>query len=132
MQYLDDLRASLARALRAGARLGRTTLVGLYGRLRRAHPAAAFEQRRQIVREWHRRLGERARSRLKENRGGLETIEARLKLLSPENVLARGYSITTDAASGRVLRSATETRPGQKVKTKLMSGEVRSVVEGGT
>jgi len=130
MQYLDDLRVSLARALRAAARLGRMTLIGLHGRLLRAHPAAAFDQRRQIVREWHRRLGERARSRLKENRGALEAIEARLKLLSPENVLARGYSITTDAASGRVLRDATETRPGQKLKTKLMSGEVRSVVEG--
>ena len=58
-------------------------------------------------------------------------MEARLKLLSPENVLARGYSITMDAASGRVLRAATETHPGQKLKTKLMSGEVRSVVEDG-
>jgi len=132
MQYLDDLRVSLARALRAGARLGQTTLAGLRGRLRRAHLVAAFEQRRQIVREWHRRLGERARGWIKENRAALEAMEARLKLLSPENVLARGYSITTDAASSRVLRSATETIPGQKLKTKLMSGEVRSVVEGGT
>ena len=132
MQYLDDLRMSLVRALRAGARLGRTTLIGLHGRLRRAHLAAALEQRRQAVLEWHRRLGERARGCLKENSKALQAVEARLKLLSPENVLARGYSITTDAASGRVLRSATEARPGQKLKTKLMSGEVRSEVEGGT
>ena len=132
MQYLDDLRASLARALRAGARLGQATLAGLRGRLVRAYPAAAFEQRRQTVREWHRRLGELARGCFKENSAALEAMEARLKLLSPENVLARGYSITTDAASGRVLRSATEARPGQTLKTRLMSGEVRSVVEGGT
>jgi exodeoxyribonuclease VII large subunit len=131
MQYLDDLRVSLARALRAGVRLGQTTLTGLRGRLRRSHPTAAFEQRRQTIREWHRRLGERAHGWLRENRVALEAMEARLKLLSPENVLARGYSITTDAASGRVLRTATETHPGQKIKTKLVSGEVRSVVEGG-
>src|SRR6185436_11639846 len=131
MQYLDDLRTSLVRALRAGMRLGRATLAGLHGRLRRAHPAAALEQRRQTVRERQRRLGERARGHLKESRIALEALAARLKLLSPENVLARGYSITMDAASGRVLRSASETRPGQNLKTKLMSGEVRSVVEGG-
>jgi exodeoxyribonuclease VII large subunit len=130
MQYLDDLRMSLVRSLRAGARLGRTTLTGLSGRLRRSHPTAMFKQRRQTIREWHRRLGESARGCLKENRVALEGMEDRLKLLSPENVLARGYSITTDAASGRVLRSAAETRPGQELKTKLMSGEVRSVVEG--
>lgn len=129
MQYLDDLRVSLVRALRAGARFGRATLIGLQGRLRRAHPAAALEQRRQTVREWHRRLGESGRDFLKECRSAFGTLEARLRLLSPENVLARGYSITTDAASGRVLRSATETHPGQKLKTKLMSGEIRTVVE---
>ena len=44
-------------------------------------------------------------------------------------LLARGYSITTDAATGKVLRIAEEVRTGQKLKTRLKSGEVRSVVE---
>lgn len=60
----------------------------------------------------------------------LTGAEARLRLLSPENVLARGFSITTDAATGRVIRAAQEVGAGQKLQTRLKSGEVRSVVEG--
>jgi len=44
-------------------------------------------------------------------------------------VLARGYSITTDATTGQVLRAAAEARPGQRLRTKLKSGEVQSRVE---
>ena len=33
----------------------------------------------------------------------LEGVEARLRAVGPERVLARGYSVTTDAASGEVV-----------------------------
>ena len=39
-------------------------------------------------------------------------------------------SITTDEATGQMLRTANDAKPGQRLKTKLRSGEVRSVVEG--
>ncbi len=58
-------------------------------------------------------------------------LEVRLRLLSPEQVLARGYSITRDAASGNVIRRAEEVRAGQKLKTRLASGEIGSVVKLG-
>ena len=45
------------------------------------------------------------------------------------NVRRAGYSITTDAATGKVLHAASETQPGRRLKTTLKSGEVRSVVE---
>lgn len=130
LQYLDDLQASLARALRHGWRLHGATLAGLRGRLLRVRPASVLAERRTELRELRRRLLERARLGLKGSRASVDTLHARLKLLSPENVLARGYSITTDAATGRVLRDAREVRPGQRLKTRLKSGEVRSVVEG--
>jgi exonuclease VII large subunit len=44
-------------------------------------------------------------------------------------VLARGYSITMDAASGKVLREATKVKPGHKLKTRLAKGEVLSRAE---
>ena len=59
----------------------------------------------------------------------MNALQARLRLLSPENVLARGYSITTDDVTGRVIRAAGEVKPGQRLKTKLQSGVVKSVVE---
>ena len=59
------------------------------------------------------------------------TLDARLRLLSPMNVLERGYSITTDAASGKVIRDASEVKPGQRLRSRLKKGEVRSVAEPG-
>ena len=76
-----------------------------------------------------RRLGEQARRRLNDWQGRVQTLAARLQLLGPEQVLARGYSITMDAESGKVLRDAAEVRAGQRLKTRLKSGELHSRAE---
>ena len=86
-------------------------------------------QRRQNLRELQRRLQERSRRVLQSPKNSLANLEARLRLLSPGNVLARGYSITTDAASGKIIRASGEVQLGQKLKTKLHSGDIRSTVE---
>jgi exodeoxyribonuclease VII large subunit len=59
----------------------------------------------------------------------LRQLEKRLNVLGPEQVLARGYSITTDAATGKVLRDAAKIKVGQKLKTRLKRGEILSQVE---
>jgi exodeoxyribonuclease VII large subunit len=59
----------------------------------------------------------------------LRAMEARLAALDPTAVLARGYSITRLAASGRVLRDAAEAAPGAVLRTRLAQGELTSRVE---
>jgi len=55
-----------------------------------------------------------------------------LRLLSPEAVLERGYSITLDAASGAVVRDAASVQPGQRIISRLATGQVTSTaVDGG-
>jgi exodeoxyribonuclease VII large subunit len=58
----------------------------------------------------------------------LKTAEAR-RLLGPEQVLARGYSITKDAGTGKVLRDAIEVTPGTEVETRLHKGTLVSTVK---
>ena len=77
-----------------------------------------------------RRLHEQVRQQVETRRNGLGALEDRLRLLGPEQVLARGYSITADAATGRVLREAREVRAGQRLKTRLKAGEVFSRAGG--
>jgi exodeoxyribonuclease VII large subunit len=55
--------------------------------------------------------------------------EQRLVALSPESVLTRGYSITMDADSGAVLRSAVESAPGRRVRVRLGSGRLGARVD---
>jgi len=130
LQYLDDLQTALVRCARQGWREQRTRWQNLGQRLARLKPAMVFAQRRDRLGEMRRRLREQSRGGLLQHRNRFVHLQSRLRLLGPENVLARGYSITTDAASGHVIRAASEARPGQRLKTKLKSGEVRSVVEG--
>jgi exodeoxyribonuclease VII large subunit len=66
---------------------------------------------------------------LKTRREALRQLEKRLNALGPEQVLARGYSITTDEATGKVLREAAQAKAGQKIKTRLAKGEISSRVE---
>jgi exodeoxyribonuclease VII large subunit len=66
---------------------------------------------------------------LRDGKNRFAAAESRLHLLGPEQVLSRGYSITMDAATGKVLRKAAEVKSGQKLKTRLKTGEVLSRAE---
>jgi len=106
LQRLDDLQSGLLRGLKTAAHSRSLVFENLAGRFLRAKPLLALKARRETLRQ----------------------LEKRLHLLGPEQVLARGYSITTDAATGKVLRVAANLKPGQKVKTRLTDGEFSSRV----
>ena len=59
----------------------------------------------------------------------LMALKDRLRLLSPQQTLARGYSITLDEATSRVIRSPAETHTGQALRTRLRDGEIHSKVD---
>ena len=107
LQRLDDLQSGLWRNLKTAARSRHLVLQNLAGRFLRAKPSLALKMQRESLRQ----------------------LEKRLISLGPEQVLARGYSITTDAASGKVLRHAAKVEAGQKLKTRLANGEVFSRVD---
>ena len=106
-QRLDDLQSGLLRGLKTATRSRGLVLENLAGRFLRAKPALALKARRET----------------------LHQLEKRLTALGPEQVLTRGYSITMDAASGKVLRDAAKVSAGQTLKTRLASGEVLSRVD---
>jgi exodeoxyribonuclease VII large subunit len=129
LQRLDDLQTGLLRSARAGARRQRVAWQNLSDRLCRARPALLLKPRRQALRQAQERLQEQTLHRLGEACNRFETLSARLRLLGPEQVLGRGYSITLDAQSGAVLRAAAAARAGQRLRTRLKVGEITSVVQ---
>ncbi len=58
----------------------------------------------------------------------LKGLSDRLIALSPLNVLARGYSITFDKASGRVIKDVNQVTLGADILTVLSKGELESKV----
>jgi exodeoxyribonuclease VII large subunit len=129
LQRLDDLQTSLLRGVKHGARQQRVAWRHLTERLQRVRPAQLLRQNRELVGAHVERLREQARRLLVVRRNGLAMLDARLRLLGPEQVLARGYSITTDAQTGKVLRDAATVKAGQKLKSRLKVGEILSRAE---
>ena len=58
----------------------------------------------------------------------LEGLKGKLESLDPLAVLARGYSVTTDADTGAILRDAGALSEGQRMRTRLARGSVLSSV----
>ena len=129
LQRLDDWQAGLLRCTRQGAKERQVAWQNLTTRLLRVRPAQLLRQRRESLVVNQRRLRESAHVHLRNGRNRFEATEARLRLLGPEQVLARGYSITMDAATGRILHKAVEVKAGQKLRTRLKAGEVFSRAE---
>lgn len=106
-QRLDDLQSVLWRCLKHAAHSRGLVLQHLAGRFLRAKPSLRLPARREALRQ----------------------LEKRLHALGPAQVLARGYSITMDADTGKVLHDAAKVAAGQKLKTRLATGEVVSRAE---
>ncbi len=109
-QRLDDATVALGREVKTRVRERQHRVQQAVSHLQRLKPAA----------------------KLALHHAQLAALTSRLRLLSPENVLARGYSITTDAATGQVIRRAEQAKPGQTLRTRVQQGEVESVVKGET
>ena len=129
LQRLDDGQAGLLRCARRGTKERQAAWQNLAARLLRVRPTQLLRQRRESLALNQRRLRELAQVCLRNGRNRFEATAARLRLLGPEQVLARGYSITMDAATGKVLRAAADVKTGQPLRTRLKEGEISSRVE---
>jgi exodeoxyribonuclease VII large subunit len=142
LQALPALvRARVERLARAAAELGRLSPIAQVGRReealrdrgRRLHGASTSRLARAtnalVSRRAPDRLDRALTERFTSAARGLEHRHQRLVALSPEGVLSRGYSITQDAESGAVLRSAAETAVNRKVRIRLAGGRLGARVE---
>ncbi|MGC6565784.1 MAG: exodeoxyribonuclease VII large subunit [Akkermansiaceae bacterium] len=69
-----------------------------------------------------------ASNALREEEARIEKLGSMLKVLGPENILERGFSITFDA-KGKILKDAGKIKKGDQLTTQLLKGEVKSKAE---
>lgn len=128
-QRLDDLQLSLRRCARTQFRQKQSDWQAVRGRFSRLHPEVQIRRLKESLLQLLARLNSNVSMRFHFIEQRLRQAETRLKLLSPENILQRGYSITLDAATGRVLKNASHVNPGAKIRTRLAEGEISSTVD---
>jgi exodeoxyribonuclease VII large subunit len=128
-QRVDDLHGAFSRAMREALNRARVNQSHLATRFTRCRPHTRIAEARPSVERQQARLAELAHRLLQARADRLTAASARLRLLGPEQVLARGYSITTDAVTGQLIRSSIQTRVGQRLRTRLSDSSVMSRVE---
>lgn len=64
---------------------------------------------------------------LKQNLSSLDTIEKHLRLISPDNVLKRGYTLTIKG--DKVLKNFAELKVGDEITTVFKNGKIDSIVK---
>jgi exodeoxyribonuclease VII large subunit len=129
MQRVDELHVDLHRAGQNRRQIFSTHWRGLAERLLRVHPELVVRHRRQQVAQLAARLRERKGHRLDRAAQRLTRLVDRLRLLGPANVLARGYSITQNLDSQKVIRSVKDAPSGTRLSTQFFDGSVESTVE---
>lgn len=128
-QRWDELIARFQRAQRAAHALRLQRWQHLVHRLHQARPLARLQHQRRLLDTAWARLRHAVRHQFLHRKQRWSAARSRLALLGPEQVLARGYSLTFDAESGRLIRSAGEVQPGHLIRTRLQQGEILSRVE---
>jgi exodeoxyribonuclease VII large subunit len=121
--------------------------------LARLSPIAQVARREEALRDRTRRVESTAAARLARSAGALASRRAEARLeralaerftgatralahreerilaLSPDAVLTRGYSITQDAETGSVLRSAGDAHVDRRVRIRLSAGQIGARVD---
>ncbi len=128
-QRVDDLTERLDLSLLNVVRRRREQYERLHGALMLHNPVRQVESLQQRVRL----LSAQAERLLMHKLEGCKQLfggnAARLEVLSPLNTLARGYSITTHMADGRVVRDAAQLSAGDRLRISFHRGEAVSRVE---
>lgn len=117
MAVQRNLQRARGRVQTAGPRLALTTRVAVNkarGELDRSQARLRREALRPLPAADHR----------------LQSLSEKVRLLDPKRLLARGYSMTTDAG-GRLIKSSRDTAPGDTLFTHWADGKVRSLVQPG-
>ncbi len=123
-----QLRARIIQSVRSRVSDYRSAITRFSDLLRLKPPMSIVNETRQRLDDLVERAAAAFSERLARAKHCAELLSARLKALDPTSILARGYSITYDAATHQILRRADDTAPGRVVRVVLHQGELRANV----
>ena len=128
-QHLDDLNDSLNRAARRQFYQLAERLQQSEGLIRTLHPDRQFSEQVRQFAQTQRQFLVATSSGMARFTQLVEQVSAQLKLLSPVQVLSRGYSISQAVKTGEIIKSAADLKANDLVKTFVFEGDFQSRVE---
>jgi exodeoxyribonuclease VII large subunit len=128
-QRITVTEQGLATAGNERLRRERETVARLTAALRERHPRHAASLAAARLSSLDARLSSVMTTCLKRQTLKVDLLARHLTAVGPEQVLKRGYSITTLKKGGKVVRSVNQVQPGDRLVTRLADGEIESTTE---
>jgi len=126
---LAEQEASLAECAKDAVLKRRERLEKLSSSVRMYAPAAWVSARRGEVAVLRSRMEAAIDARKRSFCARLDILSGKLAVLDPKTVLMRGYSIALDRATGKVVRSVSETCSGAALDIHVSDGSFGAIVE---
>jgi len=127
---VDDLTSRLAGRMSDMIHRKRERLAWRVNTLSVHMPLSKIDQLRNQLKQFRQNLRFRVRAVCKDESARLKAHTDRLKGLSPNAILARGYSITFTVPEREIVRDADAVHAGQAVEVSLARGRIQCRVEG--
>lgn len=125
-QTLDENERALLLVQRQHLANKRRYLDHLAGRLDRHRPVVVATRLHERLTSFQARIATATRNQLRRYRHQIEAAATHLHAIGPQQVLKRGYSITTLKKTQAVIRSASQIKPGDQIITRLADGQIES------
>jgi exodeoxyribonuclease VII large subunit len=126
-QQVDQIELKLVNFWNATLEQRRARVEKIVAILTAFRPDRLFEMKRRELSSLDGRLKQAVFTELTQHRNRVAEYGKMIRLLGPQQTLERGYSITLDG-NGEVVRSIKSVRPGDKLLTRLLDGEIGSTV----
>lgn len=125
-QLLDDRQRELAARVHRRVASANQRLSKLAIRAMEKHPVHRLNLENQRVASLSDRLVFSMRCDFQRRRQRLDAMAAHLTAIAPEQVLRRGFTITTLKSTGKIIRQVDQVRPGSRLITRLSVGQIES------
>jgi len=128
-QRVDDIQQRLLLSMSHQLRHARSQLNNFSNKLHALHPGSAIKQQQQMLTHLSLRLSQQIQYALNTKMQRLKQLTHTLAAVSPLATLERGYAIVTEMDKTSVITRATQTKPGDKIRARLHTGELICLVD---
>lgn len=128
-QLLDDRQRSLTLAVSHRLRRNGERLARVEALLEKCHPQHQLQLHGQKLSGLTVRFTRAVRTNQQAFHLRLDALQRHLNAVGPQQVLRRGYSITTLKRGGAIVRSSSQLKPGERIVTRFADGTVESTVD---
>ena len=128
-QHLDQLEARLHQNITSTIEKNLVQINNLKNRLRATLPHQQIQKQQQELIHFKSRLQQSISTRINISESRFKVQIATLDSISPLKTLDRGYAITKDNVSGKLITSVTQAQQKQSIQVQFKDGEINASVD---